>query len=88
MHTIFSIDFPIAIIDGGDNFEIFEYGGEEGKQTNEKLEKSVKSYVRLSVGRKFKKVVTKRIERLKFVGVMVRITLKWISELQVGFSGT
>ena len=49
MHTIFSIDFPIAIIDGGDNFEIFEYGGEEGKQTNEKLEKSVKSYVRLSV---------------------------------------
>ena len=51
MHTIFSIDFPIAIIDGGDNFEIFEYGGEEGKQTNEKLEKSVKSYVRLSVCR-------------------------------------
>ena len=48
---IFSIDFPIAIIDGGDNFEIFEYGGEEGKQTNEKLEKSVKSYVRLSVSR-------------------------------------
>ena len=43
MHTIFIIiDFPIAIIDSGDNFEIFEYGGEEGKQTkarNEKLEK-------------------------------------------------
>ena len=52
MFTIFTIDFPIAIIDGGDNFEIFEYGGEKCKHTivrNEQWKKSVKSYVRLSV---------------------------------------